>query len=286
MLVIIYILIILSAATQSASTKMFTKCGSDSTIFNALKALTSVVLLSIIAAFNFNFHLPTLLYGLGYGASLSLSMFAGYQALRLGPMALSSMLVSFSVILPLIWGITVCGETLTVFQYPALGLLFLAIFLTNANRLKPSKEKESFNYGLWITFVAITFLCNGVSSILQKQYQTEYPDGYTGMFMLFSMLLCAVIFSALMLKKLSFSEIIRAKGKRYALISGTTNGLYSLLTLILAGMENASVLFPIISAGTILASLFCGRFIFKEKLRLNHYAAIATGIAAVVLMKL
>ena len=57
-------------------------------------------------------------------------------------------------------------------------------------------------------------------------------------------------------------------------------------TLVLAGMENASVLFPAISAGTILASLLCGKFIFKESLRLNHYLALGLGILAVVLLKL
>ena len=64
------------------------------------------------------------------------------------------------------------------------------------------------------------------------------------------------------------------------------NGLASFFTLILTGMENASVLFPIISAGTILGVLLFGRIVFKEKLKANHYAALILGIAAVVLLKL
>ena len=69
-------------------------------------------------------------------------------------------------------------------------------------------------------------------------------------------------------------------------LSGLVNGIANFLTLVLAGMENASVLFPIISAGTILASLVCGRLLFKEKLKANHYAARAAGIVAVILFKL
>lgn len=69
-------------------------------------------------------------------------------------------------------------------------------------------------------------------------------------------------------------------------LSGLANGIANFLTLVLAGMENASVLFPIISAGTILASLHCGRLLFKEKLRINHYVALAAGIVAVILFKL
>ena len=66
-------------------------------------------------------------------------------------------------------------------------------------------------------------------------------------------------------------------------LSGLASGIANFLTLVLAGMENASVLFPIISAGTILASLYCGRLLFKEKLRINHYVALAAGIVAVIL---
>ena len=76
------------------------------------------------------------------------------------------------------------------------------------------------------------------------------------------------------------------KGKRYGVLSGVANGIANFLTLVLEGMENASVLFPIISAGTILTSLLCGRLIFREKLKANHYVALVAGIAAVVLLKL
>ena len=69
-------------------------------------------------------------------------------------------------------------------------------------------------------------------------------------------------------------------------MAGATNGLASLFTVVLAGMENASVLFPIVSVGTILGSLLCGRFIFREKLKINHYVAFAAGAVAVLFLKL
>ncbi|MBE6609195.1 MAG: hypothetical protein E7634_00850 [Ruminococcaceae bacterium] len=212
-------------------------------------------------------------------------MYAGYRALCLGPMALTSMLVSFSVIIPLIWGITVGNETLKTMQYPAFALLFLAIILTNADKIKAKKLKET-NYGLWFLFVGITFVCNGICSILQKQHQTLYPEAYSREFMLFAMLLCSLIFVISALRKVSLRELNTIKGKRYGILSGLANGGANFLTLVLAGLENASVLFPIISAGTILGSLLCGRLLFKEKLKVNHYAALAAGIAAVVLLKL
>lgn len=282
---IIYLLIVAATVTQSASTKAFNRCSAHSAVFNAVKAGTALILFALMAAPGFQLHWPTLLFGLLYGGCMCLSMYAGYKALCLGPMALSSMLVSFSVLIPLIWGVTAGQETLNAVKCLALVLLLCAIVLTNADKIKRGQKKQE-NHALWLTFVGITLLCNGVASVLQKQHQTLYPESYSREFMFFAMLLCAVIFGAAVLKKLSLAEIRSAKGKRYGVLSGLTNGMANFLTLLLAGFENASILFPVISAGTILGALLCGRFVFKEKLKINHYAALLTGIVAVVLLKL
>ena len=285
MVIAVYVLIILASVTQSSTTKLFNQNCSHSAVFNAIKSCTALILFALIAAFDFTFHPPTVLFGVSYGASLCISMYAGYQALCRGPMALTSMLVSFSVIVPLIWGITVGNETLKSLQYPALILLFLAIILTNADKIKAKRTTQT-NYCLWLLFVGITFACNGICSILQKQHQTLYPEAYSREFMLFAMLLCSVVFLISAFRTISPKELKEIKGKRYGILSGLANGSANFLTLVLAGMENASVLFPIISAGTILASLLCGRLLFKEKLKINHFVALAAGIVAVILFKL
>ena len=284
-MIILYILIILATSLQSASTKLFNRQSDKSATFNAIKSITSFFMFLLAACFGFTLHVPTVLFGLLYGAGMCLSMYSGYRALCLGPMALTSMLVSFSVVIPLVWGVTFGGEKLKLLQYPALFILVLAILLTNADKFK-SKDTQSKGSGLWLLFVFLTFAVNGVCSILQKQHQTLYPESYSIEFSLFSMLLCAVVFSTVALIKTPLQTLREVKGKRYGVLSGVTNGIAGFLTLTLAGLENASVLFPVISAGTILASLACGRIIFKERLKPNHYAALAAGITAVVLLKL
>ena len=285
MVIVVYLLIILASVTQSATAKLFNRNCALPAAFNAIKSCTALGLFALVAAFGFTFNLPTVLFGILYGICLCISMYAGYQALCRGPMALTSMLVSFSVVIPLIWGITVGNETLKTMQYTALVLLFLAIIMTNVDKMK-LKQMTPTNYGAWLLFVGITFASNGICSILQKQHQTLYPEAYSKEFMLFAMLLCSVVFSISAFRKISPKELRGIKGKRYGVLSGLANGIANFLTLVLAGMENASVLFPIISAGTILASLVCGRLLFKEKLKANHYAALAAGIVAVILFKL
>ncbi len=282
---LIYFLIVACAGTQSAMTKLYGKKGESPAVFNALKATSALVLFALMAIINFRFHLPTVLFGLGYGACLCLSMHAGYKALCLGPMALTSMLASFSIVIPLLFGIAVWNEKINLMKGIALVLLVFAILMTNADKLKKGAKFEG-HYALWLIFIALTFLCNGFCSVIQKQYQILYPESYSREFMFFAMLLCSVVFMAIALIKARPREIFKSQGKHYGVISGLANGLASFFTLVLAGLENATVLFPIISAGTIMAALFCGRFVFKEKLKAHHYLALASGILAVILLKL
>ena len=293
MVILVYCAIVACSVTQSATTKLFNKHSANSAVFNAVKALSSFLLFALMAIGGFTFHLPTLLFGLSYGTALCLSMYTGYRALCQGPMALTSMLVSFSVIVPLLWGVTVGNEQLTPIRMIALILLLGAIVLTNTDKLRgkrapreadaPSKKSS---YLTWMLFVGATFLCNGICSVLQKQHQTLYPATYNREFMFFAMLLCALVFLAVLLAKCSPAAIKATKGTWLGALSGVANGLAGFFTLLLAGLENASVLFPIISAGTLLGVVLCGRFLLKEKLRLNHYLALLLGMLAVVFLKL
>ena len=146
-MIILYILIILATSLQSASTKLFNRQSDKSATFNAIKSITSFFMFLLAACFGFTLHVPTVLFGLLYGAGMCLSMYSGYRALCLGPMALTSMLVSFSVVIPLVWGVTFGGEKLKLLQYPALFILVLAILLTNADKFK-SKDTQSKGSGL------------------------------------------------------------------------------------------------------------------------------------------
>ena len=282
---LLYLGIVLSSVTQSASNKAFYKGGGTQVVFNAIKALSAVALMLIVGLFRFEFHLPTLLFGIFYGILLCTAMYAGYEALQRGPLALTSMLVSFSVLLPFLWGVAVKGETLALWQYAGILLLLLALFATNADKLKKSADDRG-SYGKWLFFVALTFAANGTGSILQTEHQALYPGLYQKELTLCAMCVCAIVYSTWLLASVPLHRAWQTKGKCYAMLSGSTNALVGFLTLLLAAAENASVLFPVISAGSALGVLLCGRVIFCEKLKINHYVALVLGISAVILLKI
>lgn len=247
-----------------------------------IKALTASILLILLNIRNFSLHIPTVIYGVFYGVFLIVSMYFGYKSLEIGPMSLTSLIVSFSVIIPIVYGIGFCGESLNGFKIT--GLIFLVIAIISVNSKKITFEKNKENYRFWLICIAATFLSNGFCSVLQKMHQINYPGKYCSEFTLVAMIVCFVIFTAIYMS--NENKKITCSGKKYAALSGIAVAGVSFLTMKLTGMENAAVIFPAISAGTICASLFCGVTIFKEKLKYNHIIAFLSGITAVIFLKL
>ncbi|MBO5223814.1 MAG: EamA family transporter [Clostridia bacterium] len=282
MAVFLFCLVLVFTVAQSVSTKLYHKSGESSIVFNAIKALFSFVPLLVFSLFGFSFHTPTLLLGSLYGALMCVSMTSGYLALKSGPMALTSMLVSFSIVIPLTYGLCV-GEVLNVFKIVGLCALVVAMVVVNLN--KQNKESK-VSYAKWLLFVSLTFVSNGVMSVIQKIHQTQFPSQFVTEFMTVGMFVGAVFFCVIALIKIKPKRVLQSKGKIFGVVAGICSVVANFCTTALVGMENASALFPAITAGTLVLNLILGLIIFREKLKLNHYIAVVFGVCAVVFLKL
>ena len=76
------------------------------------------------------------------------------------------------------------------------------------------------------------------------------------------------------------------KREKYAVLSGIANAAANYSTIALAGYENASIMYPAVSAGTILATVVFGTVVFKEKLKCNQMIAMLCGIISVICLKM
>lgn len=280
---LLYICIVVFSVMQSATTKFFTKHSDNSYVFNALKAFFALVLMLLINASNMDFDKTTTVYALCYGASLCISMYCGYKALCIGPLSLTSLISAFSVIIPILYGIICFDEAITTYKIMGICFLIIAIILINIKKSNQSGNKANTK---WAIFISITFITNGLCSVIQTKHQRIYPGEHTSEFMIVAMFLCAVVYLTVALTRLSVKDLLKTKGKRYGIMSGVSNALANYITLKLAGIENASIMFPIISAGTIFTTVVCGTVLFKERLKFNHITAVICGIAAIVFLKL
>jgi drug/metabolite transporter (DMT)-like permease len=189
MIPILYLLNVLCSAGQSSLSKLYARRGGEALPFNLNKALIGTILflvLGLMHGFSWNFH--TALFGCVYGISLCISMHAGFNALSMGPMALTSVIASFSLIIPFISGVVFWNESLTLLKLIGIILLLISIFLINR------KKEHSFS-AKWLLYTLTTLLSNGICSVVQKMHQIQFPTLYRTEFMFWALLCVSIILS-------------------------------------------------------------------------------------------
>ncbi|MBR2322275.1 MAG: hypothetical protein IKA54_01640 [Clostridia bacterium] len=277
--ILIFSIALSFTVARTISTKSYNKTGGDVYVFNLIVALSSLLPLLIYLAFGINFNLPTIIFGVIYGFLLAVSNYAGFNALKHGPMALSGMITSFSVAMPLIFGLCI-GESLSVFGIVGLLCLASSIIVLNIN----GKTGEKINKK-WVFYVTLNFLVNGLCSITQKIYQLKANGVYSIEFTLVAMLVCFIIYLALTIIKAK-GQFKKSKKKFFGVISGIATATVTFCTTLLVSMQSAVILFPTLTAGTIATNVIFGRVFFKEKFKINHYLSILFGMLAVVLLRI
>ncbi len=266
----------------SSMQSTFTKLGSTSSgkngamAFNAFKVGFGVLLFGVLSAGQVNIHFPTAIYALVYGTSLSLSTFCGYLALMKGSMALTSLIVSYSVVIPCIFGFVYGGEVPTLLKISGLCLLMLSMYM-----LRKKSPGTEFKKG-WLLCVSVTFICNGICSVVQKLHQTNYPGEYLTEFTLFSF---ALIFAVFVIAAFVKREKPSPSSVKFALPAGVAMGLMNYLTLALSSKLDASVLFPAVTVFTAVFNYVVSKILFKEKFSKMQITGIALGILSVIFIK-
>ena len=292
MTVLFYVFAVVAARSESALGKYNGMCGGSSVKFNLNKSLLAAFFCLLIGLFSggIEFHSRTLVYALFYGLLLAVSMVAGLKALSLGSMAITSTVVSFSLIIPTLFGVIFLDESLGVIGIFAILLLGVSIVLLNFKKSKNPISPECWFYSI------LTMLANGFCSVIQKLHQTAYPGKFNSEFMFYGMsfvflfLVIASIVTRLGEKKTEnppkTDSLVLGMVILLGALAGVCNGVANLLTLTLSATENASVLFPILSAGNAVGSCLVGCTIFKEKLTKLQIFSLALGIASVVMLKI
>ncbi len=262
-----------SAFTKIASTKRKTN---GLMYINTLKVGASLIFFLMISFYKMQFHVPTVLFASVYGFALFFSTLFGYMALMHGSMALTSLIVSYSVIIPCIFGIMFLDEAVSFIRILGIILLLISMYLLKqqAENIKMSKQ--------WFVYVVITFLCNGICSVIQKLHQTVYPSSYCNEFMIYSIAVTFILFLAISICK---KEEKNTGVMKYAVLAGILMGVGNYLTLVLSSKVDATVLFPIISVFSMLCNVIISKLYFKDKFSVMQLTGIGFGVLSVLFIK-
>ncbi len=249
----------------------------DAFLFSALTSVTAAVFFAAASGFRLSFTAALLPYSAGFAIAYGAACVGLVLALKYGSLAISSLVISYSLLIPAMYGVIFLKEPLSAFGYAGIVLLLISLFLLNAKN-----EKFDFSWK-WLVFIVIAFIGNGMCSTIQKMQQLKFDGSCKNEFMIIALILAAVIIFAA-----AFAQGGRKRSLpfKYAVPNGICNGFVNLLVMILIGLIPNAILFPSISAGGIALSCITAIFIFKEKLTKIQAIGYITGILSVVLLNL
>ena len=194
-----------------------------------------------------------------------------FRVLKLGGMALySTFLMSGGMLLPYIFGLLFLDEQPSVLRIIGVLVILTGVVCSNVSKNKVSK-------GLLLLCIAV-FLLNGGVSIISKCHQiSTAPVVSTSAFVMYAgvakCLLSAVIL--LFVKKSPGNTGLQKKGSLLIIAGGALIGAASYF-LQLIGAENlpASVLYPMVTGGSIIFSAIAGMIFYKEHLTRRQIISI------------
>ena len=212
--------------------------------------------------------------------------FIGFKIMALGSLSVFTMFLMLGgMLLPYLFGVIRLNEEISVFR--VIGVILLALSLVFP---VIAREKSGKSSALFIVLCLAVFCLNGGISIASKLHQvTEaYDKCGTASFSFISNLFNGVISGAALIFVTMLSSnkasavsasvpeknevISHEKAKNSAgavaliiLANACCNGVSYMLQLVSAGKVPASVMYPMMTGGSVVLTAVAGRIFFREK---------------------
>ena len=231
------------------------------------------------------YYTPILLIpSAAFAISYAVATFGAVLAISYGSLAKSSLIISFSLLIPSLYGILFLKEPTSPTLWIGTALLIASFTLINYEKGAFS-QKSSWK---WYVFVFLAFFGNGMCSTVQKAKQEYTPLG-DNLFMIVALAMVAVLMFVAALSTKQDRPKIRATvrhGAWSALLCGVANGLTNLLVIHLNHKLPASTLFPVISGGRVILSFLYSVFVIREKFNARQTLGFFLGVVSIILLNL
>lgn len=274
--------IILGVSFQQIVRKPYTqKSGGKGVYFFSLLVSLAAMVFFMVSAGGFEWNAGVVPYAVCFALSYAVATVFGVLAVYCGSLSLTSLITSYSLLVPTIYGLVFLHDPIGKGLFPGLVLLVISLFLIN--RKSPGAPITL----KWIVCVFLGFAGNGLCTVFQKAQQVAFDGAYKNEFMILALAVVAIAMGIMVvLKERNDIKTAVSAGWHLAVIAGIVNGIVNLFVMILSGIMPVSIMFPLISAGGILITYLVSRFVYKEELTKAQFAGFIIGIASVVFLNI
>lgn len=218
----------------------------------------------------------TIALGLLFGVVTALSNFYKMRALSSGPMHITLLVTTSSMIIPTMSGMFF-GEQFSILK------LIMVVILIGFIYLSFDKTDNKKTNKKWLLFCVLAFLFQGSIGVLQKIHQFSEYKGELNGFLLVAFT-CSFIYSRIRTRK-SYRELeFRKKHIVFAIICGVCTYVMNFLNLRLSGLLPSQLFFPLVNGSAIILSSLMSVLIFKEHLSKKQTVGLIGGITTLIVM--
>ena len=278
----IIIIMTLIISGQNILRKMYNEKtnGEGTYLYLGILSFTAAIFFLISSGFKLEI-LPELIpYGIAVAVFYAGANYFAIRAIAIGPLSLSALIGAFSLVVPTTFGIVFYNEGITPWYIVGAVALVLSIFLTN------SKKDDTKITLKWAVCSALGAIFNGLFSVTQSLQQRAFDSLYKNELMLIGLGLSSLFFFAMAFTK--EKKILKKcfKHSWSAFAVGASSGIGNLLKMLLMSIMNLSIIFPLINAGSIVATAAVAILYYKEKLSRNQLLGMLCGIVTIVFIAL
>ena len=230
-----------------------------------------------------HFSLSLLPYGLIAGFFYCSASFLTYVALSCGAFAPSMLVLSYSVVFSIFYGLFWLNEPANVFSYIGLAIVMVTLYLVRGES-DGGQKKISLK---WLICIGYSLFASGMFSVVSRIQQVSFEDQFRNEYMIIALGFSFVVLFIVGLCKdgRDLSYILR-HGALYTLGAGVANGACNALGFVIFSLMPVSLSSPITAAVKIIVSYFISRFIFREKFLKRQLIGILLGVVAVVFLNI
>ena len=285
-------LVVFGITTQHVTKKIYNQKNSGGAYtFSAISALVALLFFLIVSGGKLQFSAAIIPHAIGFAVTYSLSIVFTFLAIKEGPLSITSLITSYSLLIPSIYGLIAWGEEFTYLLLVGIVLLVISIFLVQFDPKKVAMDAKTHPIEKkpltlkWALYVSLAFIGGGGCSAFQKDQQLKFDGAYKNEFMIVALFITFIAISicALVFEKREVITYIR-RGALLSSIGGAANGAVNLIVMMLSLRMAASVMFPIISAGGIVMASILSMTVYKEKLSAFQKVGLILGVSAIVVL--
>lgn len=253
-------------ATDFSLNKVYQrKCGATPTAGYRFNLLSGILKMLIFWAIN-GFSIEITAYSSIMAAMMAFVCFCyillGQQILKVSQVTVYTLFLMLGgMCVPYVWGAVFLHEQLTAFRIIGLVVIAAALILMNLSERPPKKQ---------ILMCVAVFFLNGLCSVISKEHQisaneTVSTSGFVMLTGAATALFGLVGIIAERMKGHSSELISGGAGFCTVALSAVIGGASYLLQLLGAERIPATVLYPMLSGGSIALSVLTGWVFFREK---------------------